>query len=890
MSNGSLFYVNAGLETIVDPLGPPVIQNQLLDELRKCDHLVQLDLRYAQMVAGASKMPMNMIWVARNQDEPVSDTDLAAFKDLAWNEFVKKRYLSSVAGTSTVSDTAASMLEIVREMNLQRRRFQIMGLHEQVEASEIHLILHLCQAGILRTDRYRTTANRFRRHDKLFEAFGLAVGAFVCASAPFTLGAATTRYERDLQYEYKKNATALFVYVLQQNNLGMNAPALEEDYVARIARLIVVWPDDEDQTKRRIGFTKGKKKKEDDDDDDDGDFRSELVLSSIATAQDQAERANKLAIKTNAEILSQHEIFVQKLEAKAIEMKNELVSGLAEGQRGIRDIVTEQINSVRTDSVTKCEAVRTDMMGLNTALRHEFDASMANFKQEVSQKINFDLMDFKTKLTIYESKLHGNQSSEHMNVDSGSQNTSGLNDAFQAHVGNMITQHENEIHLVKQRVTAIEAAIPGQASEIANINSKINGKTNEIADINSKIDAVNRVIQGIEDRLNAKIDAVVDGKIVEVNGSIQCTKGEIDKRITAIEKKFDSGFMKKDDFDKLTEKIQTIETELKTNSTNLEELETRIENIPAKDAMSVETQSNLQENAQIMDDAKRLKAELELLIQQAKNSNAAAEEQIKQNNETFNGSKAAFESQINEHIQKLKAEIEKIIHEEKDKCIAMNVTIEEQQASFDQFMDESREQFSALLYENPFRDDATAITPRREYQPSDVIPQSTVPPGGRPKTTPSIRRGPDSGSSERPVSAGSAGRKRQAVGEITKEEEVDPRRQKFAEIVENIISKYLRKHEIENKMREDIRKWFYNNIATSIKVIKPEPTVQPEVDMQDTEPQIIIPDSGLEGRVERLENVVFGREDGDPFFSSGRTAPERADFGGPGPAAVAGGP
>jgi hypothetical protein len=100
------------------------------------------------------------------------------------------------------------MLEIVRDLNLQRRRFQIMGLHEQVEASEIHLVLHLCQAGLIRTDKYRITANRFRRHDKLFEAFGLAVGAFVCASAPFTLGAATTRYERDLQYEYKKHTTA----------------------------------------------------------------------------------------------------------------------------------------------------------------------------------------------------------------------------------------------------------------------------------------------------------------------------------------------------------------------------------------------------------------------------------------------------------------------------------------------------------------------------------------------------------------------------------------------------------------------------------------------------------------------------------------------------------
>lgn len=239
--NGGTFYVNTGLETVVDPSNV-VVQNQLLEELRKCEDLVHLDQRYARLVAGASKMPLSMIWVARNQDETVSDTDLAAFKDLAWNEFIKKRYLPAVPSSATVGESAASMLEIVREMNLQRRRFQIMGLHEQVEASEIQLVLHLCQVGILHTDRYRAMANRFRRHDKLYEAFALAVGAFVCASAPMTLGAVTTRNERSLQCTYRNELTALFIIALKKNP-GNTAVALEEDYVARIERLIVVWPE-----------------------------------------------------------------------------------------------------------------------------------------------------------------------------------------------------------------------------------------------------------------------------------------------------------------------------------------------------------------------------------------------------------------------------------------------------------------------------------------------------------------------------------------------------------------------------------------------------------------------------------------------------------------------
>jgi hypothetical protein len=88
----------------------------------------------------------------------------------------------------------------------------------ELSTRELQLILHLCQAGLLHhTGDYRVTANRFRRHDKFFEAFALAVGAFVCSSAPFTMGVATTQLNRSLQFEYKKQTIALFVYVLQEN-------------------------------------------------------------------------------------------------------------------------------------------------------------------------------------------------------------------------------------------------------------------------------------------------------------------------------------------------------------------------------------------------------------------------------------------------------------------------------------------------------------------------------------------------------------------------------------------------------------------------------------------------------------------------------------------------
>ena len=240
--SGGSFYTRAESEVMIDPFTTPfTMQTQLASELSQCEDLVRRDFRYAHLVAGASKMTMSMIWVARNQGGDVDDCDLASLRDVAWTEFVKKRFLPSVTEGTPVDQAAASMLEIVRSMNLQRRRFQIMGLHEQVEASELQFVIHLCQAGLLHTSEYRVTANRFRRHDKFFEAFALAVGAFVCSSAPFTLGAATTQYNRDLQYEYKKQTIALFVYVLQQNRGLVNQKSgLDEDYVSRISRLIIV--------------------------------------------------------------------------------------------------------------------------------------------------------------------------------------------------------------------------------------------------------------------------------------------------------------------------------------------------------------------------------------------------------------------------------------------------------------------------------------------------------------------------------------------------------------------------------------------------------------------------------------------------------------------------
>ena len=113
-----MFYSDQAVETLIDTHlpTPPASQNLLLDSLRLCNDLVQRDMRYAHLVAGASKMPMDMIWAARNQDELVNDTDLAKLKSLTWNEFIQKRYLPAITGGQSPANAASSMLEIVREM------------------------------------------------------------------------------------------------------------------------------------------------------------------------------------------------------------------------------------------------------------------------------------------------------------------------------------------------------------------------------------------------------------------------------------------------------------------------------------------------------------------------------------------------------------------------------------------------------------------------------------------------------------------------------------------------------------------------------------------------------------------------------------------------------
>jgi hypothetical protein len=235
-------------------------------------------------------------------------------------------------------------------------------------------------------------ANRFRRHDKLFEAFGLAVGAYVCASAPFTLGSGMARYERDLQFEYRKNATALFVWVLQQNMTGLDATAvLDEDYVARISRLIVVWPDDDDSRKRkkRIGFEAPKK------DDEGGGARINMLLDAVAGAQGDADHAKAEISRIQARIEGWQDRVQEQIENERRHLDTKLAEKVAETKAGLNELLSQRIDAARTQIMTAHEGGFTRLdhqMGrIAEAQRTELDRRNAEIRSIITRLDGMDV-------------------------------------------------------------------------------------------------------------------------------------------------------------------------------------------------------------------------------------------------------------------------------------------------------------------------------------------------------------------------------------------------------------------------------------------------------------------------------------------------------------------
>lgn len=224
------------------------IQTVLKKRIRQNEDLRQRDLRYAILVAGAAKMPMHMVWVPANRETAPTEKDHAVFKNTSWTNFIRAYFTGAIEDNDDtenikVKDVTENMLNVLEELNLEWVRFQPMGLHEQVQASELNLVVQLCQAQIIPgvTKDFNVIIRKLRRMDLFYEVFALAVGGYVCAHAPYMLGAATTRYERDLQFQYKKENTNMLILLLKQNmHVLFQNDELGIDYCADVADLITV--------------------------------------------------------------------------------------------------------------------------------------------------------------------------------------------------------------------------------------------------------------------------------------------------------------------------------------------------------------------------------------------------------------------------------------------------------------------------------------------------------------------------------------------------------------------------------------------------------------------------------------------------------------------------
>ena len=229
---GGTFYNDAVAINVNQPnatLDPTTVA----DAMTRFQPLYDWDLAYCQAVEGAA-LESNL-WVVRNKDKlHLSDADLVQFKNVAWNEVILKRFLPS---QSTVAP-GASLLDIVRQLNLTYHSVEVRGLHPKVEAAEKQIAMALMQRKLVPfSPDVDMVALRLRRSPTLSRFFANAVGCKVCALTGHTPGLSKTQYNADLDYVYKQEGMLFLVEALTRCRLE-TAPQI--DYVAELSKLIFI--------------------------------------------------------------------------------------------------------------------------------------------------------------------------------------------------------------------------------------------------------------------------------------------------------------------------------------------------------------------------------------------------------------------------------------------------------------------------------------------------------------------------------------------------------------------------------------------------------------------------------------------------------------------------
>ena len=244
---GSFLYSQVADEDtlVVDPDVPPqaTTQGQLRHEVERFQAYFDMDLYFCRAVEGVSQE--SNLWVARNSDASgLSDVDLQRFKNIAWNECVVKRFLPTQEGS--VTDVGRSMLQIVRNLNLQWRGFEVMGLHPKVEAAEKQIVMLCMEKRLLAHDLdVGRVARCLRRCPNFRDFFSNAVGCHIVAKTGHTPGLSKTQYNTDLDYVYKNQGLYFFESALKRN-CGLVVDCIAEgsplgvDYITRLCGLKLV--------------------------------------------------------------------------------------------------------------------------------------------------------------------------------------------------------------------------------------------------------------------------------------------------------------------------------------------------------------------------------------------------------------------------------------------------------------------------------------------------------------------------------------------------------------------------------------------------------------------------------------------------------------------------
>lgn len=231
-------------DIILDPMlkmPSETTQAELRMEIEDFEEIIAADYKFCVMVEGVSQE--SNLWVPRNQNETgLVDTDLQKFKNIAWNECVIRKFLTSEKGN--VDSMGRSMINIIQTLNLQWKNLHIMGLHPKIEAAEKQVVMRCFEDKLLPfTVRVAQLARALRRCTHFSDFFANAVGSFVCHNTGRTPGLSKTMYGSDIDFAYKEKNYLHFASALRKSPEMLNQ-CIEHgdhiDYIPRLARLKII--------------------------------------------------------------------------------------------------------------------------------------------------------------------------------------------------------------------------------------------------------------------------------------------------------------------------------------------------------------------------------------------------------------------------------------------------------------------------------------------------------------------------------------------------------------------------------------------------------------------------------------------------------------------------